>query len=249
MKHGVMPPTRWPCSFTSPEKSPTRSWRWSTQERFASSICSILVKDSMTGRSTPWSSVRRRRTWGELQSIEAELAELLAEEDVVNLAAAMDPGSTGRSHHLREPVGGALRVGRTPSRRSAHRQRPDPDASHHRRHGGGRGSSRQQEADMPLRAARAGRRGRSRCPSREGSSGDQGRDSGAGPGREGRGRRRSGHASPAPTHLTIASSTTTETVATRRPSPPVNGGRDSDSGVRARPHGGSPVRHLEAVRA
>jgi hypothetical protein len=31
---------------------------------------------------------------GELQAIEAQLAELLAEEDVVNLAAAMDPGST-----------------------------------------------------------------------------------------------------------------------------------------------------------
>ncbi|MET0788933.1 MAG: DUF6325 family protein [Cellulomonas sp.] len=31
---------------------------------------------------------------GPLQSIEAELAELLAEEDVENLAAAMDPGST-----------------------------------------------------------------------------------------------------------------------------------------------------------
>ena len=31
---------------------------------------------------------------GALQTLEAELAELLAEEDVVNLAAAMDPGST-----------------------------------------------------------------------------------------------------------------------------------------------------------
>src|SRR4051812_44070749 len=31
---------------------------------------------------------------GELQVLEAELAELLAEEDVLNLAAAMDPGST-----------------------------------------------------------------------------------------------------------------------------------------------------------
>jgi hypothetical protein len=30
---------------------------------------------------------------GELQSLEAELAELLAEEDVAHLAAAMDPGS------------------------------------------------------------------------------------------------------------------------------------------------------------
>ncbi len=31
---------------------------------------------------------------GELQAIEAQLAELLAEEDVENLAAAMEPGST-----------------------------------------------------------------------------------------------------------------------------------------------------------
>jgi hypothetical protein len=31
---------------------------------------------------------------GELRRLEAELAELLAEDDVVNLAAAMDPGST-----------------------------------------------------------------------------------------------------------------------------------------------------------
>src|SRR4029077_5565336 len=31
---------------------------------------------------------------GELHALEAQLAELLAEEDVVNLAAAMEPGST-----------------------------------------------------------------------------------------------------------------------------------------------------------
>ena len=31
---------------------------------------------------------------GQLQQIEAQLAELLAEDDVVNLAAAMEPGST-----------------------------------------------------------------------------------------------------------------------------------------------------------
>ena len=31
---------------------------------------------------------------GELQALEAELAELLAEEDIVHLAAAMEPGST-----------------------------------------------------------------------------------------------------------------------------------------------------------
>jgi hypothetical protein len=34
---------------------------------------------------------------GELQALEAQLAELLAEEDVENLAAAMDPGSTAGS--------------------------------------------------------------------------------------------------------------------------------------------------------
>ena len=31
---------------------------------------------------------------GELQTVEAELAEMLAEDDVINLAAAMEPGST-----------------------------------------------------------------------------------------------------------------------------------------------------------
>src|SRR4029078_12350121 len=31
---------------------------------------------------------------GELQALEAQLAELLAEDDVVHLAAAMEPGST-----------------------------------------------------------------------------------------------------------------------------------------------------------
>ena len=31
---------------------------------------------------------------GELQKVEAQLAELLAEDDVIHLAAAMDPGST-----------------------------------------------------------------------------------------------------------------------------------------------------------
>ncbi len=75
---------------------------------------------------------------GPLQALETELAELLAEEDVVHLAAAMDPGSTGWGRRLREPVGRAVRVSRTAIRWSAHRQRPDPHPSHHRRHRGGR---------------------------------------------------------------------------------------------------------------
>ena len=43
--------------------------------------------------STRWSSPTSRSSASSRQS-EAELAELLAADDVVNLAAAMDPGST-----------------------------------------------------------------------------------------------------------------------------------------------------------
>ena len=39
-------------------------------------------------------SSRISRSSGELQAVEAQLAELLAEDDVVHLAAAMEPGST-----------------------------------------------------------------------------------------------------------------------------------------------------------
>ena len=52
----------------------------------------ILVKDS--DGSIDSMELSDVANLGPLQSIEAELAELLAEEDVVNLAAAMDPGST-----------------------------------------------------------------------------------------------------------------------------------------------------------
>ena len=46
-----------------------------------------------TAPSRRWSSPTSRSS-DELQALEAELAELLAEDDVVHLAAAMDPGST-----------------------------------------------------------------------------------------------------------------------------------------------------------
>ncbi|MGZ4704713.1 MAG: DUF6325 family protein [Acidimicrobiales bacterium] len=52
----------------------------------------ILVKDS-DGRVEAM-ELSDLDDLGPLQAIEAELAELLAEEDVENLAAAMDPGST-----------------------------------------------------------------------------------------------------------------------------------------------------------
>ena len=52
----------------------------------------ILVKDS--DGSIDSMELSDLADMGPLQTIEAELAELLAEEDVVHLAAAMDPGST-----------------------------------------------------------------------------------------------------------------------------------------------------------
>src|SRR5213078_3125376 len=67
---------------------------------------------------------------GELQALEAELAELLAAEDVDHLAAAMEPGSTA----------GVL------FRRSSPRSRPIKQL-------------RPKETEMPLRPARVGRVG------------------------------------------------------------------------------------------
>ena len=75
---------------------------------------------------------------GELARFEADLAELLAEEDVVNLAAAMDPRERRRgSARLREHLGRAVRgcgfvgragnsspMGGSPSKRSSPRSRP-----------------------------------------------------------------------------------------------------------------------------
>jgi hypothetical protein len=73
---------------------------------------------------------------GELQAIEAELPELLAEEDVEHLAAAMEPGSTGGGAHLGEPVGCALRVSGAPCGWPTDRQWTDSYSSDHRLHRG-----------------------------------------------------------------------------------------------------------------
>ena len=96
---------------------------------------------------------------GPLQTVEAELAELLAEDDVEHLAAAMEPGSTAGVLDLGEPVGRAVRVGRAPFRRPAHRQRAHPHPGDHRLHRGRRQQQRPKETDMPLRPARVGRVG------------------------------------------------------------------------------------------
>ncbi len=79
---------------------------------------------------------------GPFEALEAELAEFLAEDDVEHLAAAMDPGFGRRCDRLREPVGGAVRIGCSPRRRTADRQRSDPRPGHHRGHRGGRSTRR-----------------------------------------------------------------------------------------------------------
>ena len=96
---------------------------------------------------------------GELQTLEAELAELLAEEDVGHLAAAMDPGSTAGviiyenlwaapfASAARRAGGQLIANGRIPIQAIIASIEADDEAIE------------TVEADMPLRAARVGRRG------------------------------------------------------------------------------------------
>ena len=73
---------------------------------------------------------------GELETIEAQLAELLAAEDVEHLAAAMEPGSTA-GVLIGELVGRAVRIGGTALGRPTDRQRTDSYPGDHRLHRGG----------------------------------------------------------------------------------------------------------------
>ena len=93
---------------------------------------------------------------GPLQQIEAEMAELLAEEDVGNLAAAMDPGSTAGvliwenlwaapfASAARRAGGQLIADGRIPIQAIIASIEADDDTK---------------ENDMPLRPARVGRVG------------------------------------------------------------------------------------------
>ena len=95
---------------------------------------------------------------GELQAIEAELAELLAEEDVEHLAAAMDPGSTAGvliwenlwaapfASAARRSGGQLIANGRIPIQAIIASIEADE-------------APRPKETDMPLRPARVGRVG------------------------------------------------------------------------------------------
>ena len=57
-------------------------------------VIDVLILDKNEDGSVDATELSDIEELGELQSIEAELAELLAAEDVDHLAAAMDPGST-----------------------------------------------------------------------------------------------------------------------------------------------------------
>ena len=57
-------------------------------------IVDVLILDKDEDGSVDATELADIEQLGELETIEAELAELLAAEDVENLAAAMDPGST-----------------------------------------------------------------------------------------------------------------------------------------------------------
>ena len=104
----------------------------------------ILIKDA--DGAVEAMELSDLRELGELQRLEAQLAQTLAEEDVVTPRRGHGSGQRGRRPRLREPVGGAVRLGHAPGRRSAHRQRPHPHPGPHRR-------DRADEADAALEPA------------------------------------------------------------------------------------------------
>jgi hypothetical protein len=136
---------------------------------------------------------------GELQKVEAQLAELLAEDDVLNLAAAMEPGSTAGVLDLGEPLGCTVRIGARRSGGQLDRERTIPIQAII---ASSRPMRRLQakETEMPLRASTRRKSRRHRPPSGENRGRGQGgftwpfagcENRGSGRGRHaGRGRRR-----------------------------------------------------------
>ena len=83
---------------------------------------------------------------GEFERLETELAETLAEEDVLALGAVMAPGSLGAVLVYENLWAAALRLGAPPRRRPARHQRPDPGPGHHRRRRGRRSGARRRRS-------------------------------------------------------------------------------------------------------
>ena len=65
---------------------------------------------------------------GALRALEADLAMLLAEEDVEEIGKALEPGSIAAVLVYENTLGRPVRLVDPPGRRPAHRQRPHPDA-------------------------------------------------------------------------------------------------------------------------
>ena len=132
---------------------------------------------------------------GPLVQLEAELAELLAADDVAHLAArwnrAASPAcsstrTSGRRRSPRPPAAPAASSSPTaasPSKRSSPRIEADE-------------ALERQEPDMKSSTSRTGRR--RRRPRRQGRGRRRSRHAGAVAGRQGRSRRRRGHAGPSP---------------------------------------------------
>ena len=127
------------------------------------------------------------------QALEAELAELLAADDVEHLAAAMEPGSTAGvliwenlwaapfASAARRSGGQLIANGRIPIQAIIASIEADE-------------APRPKETEMPLRAARVGRVGVIGAPGGEDRGRRRGRHTWPVAGREDRGRRRGRHA-------------------------------------------------------
>ena len=93
----------------------------------------------------------------ELRRAEMQLADLLAAEDIVNLAAAMKPGTVAGVLVWENSWACAIRRRSPTIRRATHCQWTHSDPSHPRRAGGGRGNSRRLtcHSDQPAPPAEA----------------------------------------------------------------------------------------------
>ena len=96
---------------------------------------------------------------GELQAVEAQLAELLAEEDVDAARRRDGAGEHRWSADLGEPLGRAVRVCGPAFGWPADRQRTDSHPGDHRLDRGRRSNGERRRLNMPLRPARVGRVG------------------------------------------------------------------------------------------
>jgi hypothetical protein len=108
-------------------------------------IVDVLILDKNEDGSVDATELSDIEQLGEMQAVEAQLAELLASDDVASRRRD-GTGQHCRCAHLREPVGRAVRVSRATLGRPAHRQRTDPDPGDHRL---GRGRSGRGHAPAP----------------------------------------------------------------------------------------------------